>query len=278
MSMDIQVFTNQEFNKEIRAIEIDNEPWFVGKDVAEALGYSDTDKAVRTHVDLDDKQILNPADLAGLRNNANLQIDSPRGLTFINEAGLYSLVMSSKLPNAKAFKRWVIKEILPSIRKTGSYCRPLTYLEALEQLVVKEKERLALEESYQKEKERADENQEAANFQKQATSKNIKYRIGTAAKCLSFEDLGQNKLFSFLRDDLGVLFYNYDGMNEVKQEQIKLGRFQMKFNETYEYPVVYITVNGMRWVYNKLLEYDYKPLMSLEEWERRCQEIQDSEN
>ena len=107
MSTDIQIFTNQEFNKEIRAIEINNEPWFVGKDVAEALGYSDTDKALRTHVDIEDKQILNPADLAGLRNNANFQVNSPRGLMFINEAGLYSLTIRSSLPNAKKFAKWL---------------------------------------------------------------------------------------------------------------------------------------------------------------------------
>ena len=194
--------------------------------------------------------------------------------SFIPENMFYRLAMKARNETAERFQAKVADEILPSIRKTGMYKvvenPPLTYLEALKQLVAKE-------EAYQKEKERADVNQEAADFQKQATSKNIKYRIGTAAKCLNFEGLGQNKLFSFLRDDLGVLFYNYDGMNEVKQEQIKLGRFQMKFNENYEYPVVYITVNGMRWVYNKLLEYDYKPLMSFEEWERRCQKIQDNE-
>ena len=159
--------------------------------------------------------------------------------------------------------------------KYGSEKPPMDYLEALKQLVAKEEERRALESAYQREKERADENQEAADFQKQATSKDIQYRIGTAAKCLSFEGLGQNKLFSFLRDDLGVLFYNYDEFNEVKQEQIRLGRFHMKFDETYDYPVVYITVKGMRWVYNKLLEYGYKPLMSLAEWERKCREFQE---
>lgn len=171
---------------------------------------------------------------------------------------------------------WEVYEVLEDTYFNGG--RPQTRLEMYKEMVRLEEERLALEAAYKDEKKRADDNQEAADFQKQATSKDIRYRIGTAAKCLSFEGLGQNKLFSFLREELGVLFYNYDGMNEVKQEQIRLGRFYMKFNETYEYPVVYITVNGMRWVYNKLLEFDYKPLISLEEWERRCREIQEQED
>lgn len=170
---------------------------------------------------------------------------------------------------------WEVYEVLEDTYFNGG--RPQTRLEMYKEMVRLEEERLALESAYKSEKARADENQEAADFQKQATSKDIQYRIGTAAKCLSFEGLGQNKLFSFLREELGILFYNYDGMNEVKQEQIRLGRFHMKFNETYEYPVVYITVNGMRWLYNKLLEFDYKPLISLEEWERRCREIQEKE-
>ena len=99
---------------DIRAIEKDGEPWFVGKDVAEALGYSNASKAVMVHVDEEDKQ------------KVMLKADSQNGnvvtaTTLINESGLYSLVLSSKLPQAKVFKHWVTAEVLPSIRRHGAY-------------------------------------------------------------------------------------------------------------------------------------------------------------
>lgn len=96
MSTDIQIFTNQEFNKNIRVIEINNEPWFVGKDVAEALGYSYPDKALRTQVDNEDKLESEIATSGQIRN-----------MILINEAGLYSLTIRSSLPNAKKFAKWL---------------------------------------------------------------------------------------------------------------------------------------------------------------------------
>ena len=110
---DLTVFENVEFGS-IRAVEINGEPWFVGKDVAEALGYSDTKSALSDHVDSEDKSIIQK------RQNATLGIPN-RGLTIINESGLYSMVLSSKLPTAKKFKRWVTSEVIPSIRKHGGY-------------------------------------------------------------------------------------------------------------------------------------------------------------
>ena len=95
---------------EVRTVEIDGEPWFVGKDVATVLGYQNGSKALSDHVDEEDKL-----------NNESLSSLGQRGGWLINESGLYSLILSSKLPNAKAFKRWVTSEVLPTIRKTGSY-------------------------------------------------------------------------------------------------------------------------------------------------------------
>ena len=109
MSNEIQVFNNPDFGQ-VRIATIDGEPWLVGKDVAEILGYSDTFGALKKHVDADDKQ-----------NCQNDSFESPRGMTIINESGLYSLVLSSKLPGAKKFKRWVTADVLPSIRKHGIY-------------------------------------------------------------------------------------------------------------------------------------------------------------
>ena len=105
----VKVFENEQFGK-VRAINIDGESWFIGKDVAVALGYNDTDQALRRHVDKEDKLTRN-FDGSGQK----------RKMTTINESGLYSLVLSSKLPTAKAFKRWITSEVIPSIRKTGGY-------------------------------------------------------------------------------------------------------------------------------------------------------------
>ena len=106
----LQIFENAEFGK-IRTIVLDGEPWFVGKDVAAALGYTNSRKALADHVDEEDKNTVTIRD--GIQGNPNM--------TVINESGVYALVFGSKLPTAKAFKRWVTSEVLPSIRKTGGY-------------------------------------------------------------------------------------------------------------------------------------------------------------
>lgn len=134
----LQVFSNSEFGN-IRTITIDNEPWFVGKDVAEALGYQNGSKAVIDHVDREDKQFL----MASVSDSQNGNVVKT---AVINESGLYALIFGSKLESAKRFKRWVTREVLPAIRKHGYYTsgksaenqsagqgRPLTtddYLEA----------------------------------------------------------------------------------------------------------------------------------------------------
>lgn len=105
----LQLFHNPKFGQ-IRTLEIDGEPWFVGKDVAEALGYSDTNKAIAMHVDEEDK----------LNDKTALSLGQ-RGGWIINESGLYSLVLSSKLPAAREFKRWITREVVPAIRKNGGY-------------------------------------------------------------------------------------------------------------------------------------------------------------
>jgi RNA polymerase sigma factor (sigma-70 family) len=101
-------FTNNELGT-IRTVLIDNEPYFVGKDVAKALGYTNPQKAIKDHVDEEDRTV-----------NESFTVNGTQGL-LINESGLYSLILSSKLPNAKKFKRWVTSEVIPSIRKYGGY-------------------------------------------------------------------------------------------------------------------------------------------------------------
>ena len=110
---ELQIFNNAEFG-DLRVVMKDGEYWFVGKDVAEMLGYSNARDALNTHIDIEDKRIIQKSE------NATFEIPN-RGLILINESGLYSLILSSKLPKAKEFKRWVTSEVLPSIRKIGSY-------------------------------------------------------------------------------------------------------------------------------------------------------------
>lgn len=109
---ELRIFNNADFG-DVRTVEKDGNIWFVGKDVAEALGYARTADAVKAHIDADDKGVC--------------VLPTPGGrqeTTIINESGLYSLVLSSKLSKAKAFKRWITSEVIPSIRKTGSYNKP----------------------------------------------------------------------------------------------------------------------------------------------------------
>lgn len=128
----LQTFSNNEFGQ-IRTVFMDGEPWMVGKDVARALGYKEPTKAAREKVDAEDRGVS--------------KIDTPSGIqemTIINESGLYSLVLSSKLPGARKFRRWVTSEVLPSIRKTGGYNLPKDFPSALRALADTEEQRLAL--------------------------------------------------------------------------------------------------------------------------------------
>ena len=112
MENNLEIFTNPEFGN-IRIIEKNGEPWFIGKDVAEALGYEASRNAITKHVDDEDK-LTHQISASGQNRN----------MTVINESGLYSLILSSKLPTAKKFKRWVTSEVLPAIRKHGNYTAP----------------------------------------------------------------------------------------------------------------------------------------------------------
>ena len=136
---EITVFNNDEFGS-IRAWVVDDEPWFVGKDIATILGYAKPENAIANHVDDEDKtSTLIQGSGSNYKSKAIL----------VNESGLYSLILSSKLPNAKKFKRWVTGEVLPSIRKTGSYGKPMSQLEiaqySINLLIEQERKMKALE-------------------------------------------------------------------------------------------------------------------------------------
>ena len=136
---ELQVFNNDEFGS-IRTWVVDDEPWFVGKDIATILGYAKPENAIANHVDDEDKtSTLIQGSGSNYKSKAIL----------INESGLYSLILSSKLPSAKKFKRWVTGEVLPSIRKTGSYGKPMSQLEiaqySINLLIEQERKMKALE-------------------------------------------------------------------------------------------------------------------------------------
>lgn len=116
---ELQIFNSEEFG-DIRTVTIDSEPWFVGKDVATALGYANPKNAVPTHASEEDK-LSTQIEYAGQR----------REVTVINESGLYALIFGSKLESAKRFKHWVTSEVLPTIRKTGSYQKPMSPVEIM---------------------------------------------------------------------------------------------------------------------------------------------------
>lgn len=117
---ELQIFNHPDFG-EVRTVTINDEPWFVGKDVAQVLGYAKPENALATHVDADDSLKQGITDSLGRIQNT----------TLINESGLYSLILSSKLPGVKEFKRWVTSEVLPSIRKHGAYMTPETLQAAI---------------------------------------------------------------------------------------------------------------------------------------------------
>ena len=217
---DIQVFNNPEFG-EIRTVEINNEPWFVGKDVAQALGYKNPQEAIRTHVDGDDKgvsEILTP----GGRQN----------LPVINESGVYSLVLSSKLPTAKKFKRWVTSEVLPSIRKHGAYMTPETLekmvltpdfgIRLLTELKAEQDKRKALEATVEEQKPHV-------LFSNAVSASKTTILIGALAKLLKQNgiNIGQNRLFEWLRQN-GFLIKHGDNRNMPTQRAMEMGLFEVK--------------------------------------------------
>ena len=159
--LEVKVFESSDFGR-IRATEIDGKPWLAARDVADALGYKNTKEAIADHVDDEDKQILQRSQFATLENHipkSALPVDfvtgeiPNRGLTFINESGIYSLILSSKLPQAKRFKRWVTSEVLPAIHHTGGYIageKEMTDEELLSRAVIMAQQKLALREQENK--------------------------------------------------------------------------------------------------------------------------------
>lgn len=212
----VQVFKNEEF--EVRTVEVDGEPWFVGKDVAAILGYADPNKAIATHVDAEDK--LNDKTASSL---------GQRGGWLINESGLYSLVLGSKLPSAKRFKRWITSEVLPAIRQNGVYMTDdkaydITHNpDSLADLLLQAGEQLKQKEII------IQEMKPKALFADAVTTSHTSILVGDLAKIIKQNgyEIGQKRLFEWLRQN-GYLIKSGSSKNMPTQKSMDLHLFEVK--------------------------------------------------
>ena len=219
---DLKIFENPAFGQ-VRVLELEGEPWFVGKDVAQALGYSNTRDALDRHVDDEDKNtVVNPD---GNRGNPNMII--------INESGLYSLVLSSKLPTAKAFKRWITSEVIPSIRKHGAYIMPDT----LEQMIADPDTAIRLLTTLKEERQErvrleaeAKANRPKVLFADAVATAHTSILIGELAKLLKQNgvDMGQNRLFDWMRKHGYLIARKGTDYNMPTQKSMELGLMEIK--------------------------------------------------
>lgn len=231
---ELTIFENPEFGR-IRAVNKDGEPWLVAKDVCEALGYKNSKDAIATHVDSDDKTIFQRSDFATLENHIPksalplefVPADIPnRGLSFINESGMYSLVFSSKLPKAKEFKHWVTSEVLPSIRKTGGY---IAGQENLSDAELMAKALLVAQRTIDERNKQIEVMKPKALFVDAVSASETSILIGDLAKLLKQNgvDIGQNRLFRWLRDEK-YLIKSGESRNMPTQRAMDLGLFEIK--------------------------------------------------
>ena len=221
---ELQIFNFK--GNEVRTLTIDGEPYFVGKEVAEILGYSNTRDALLNHVDNDDKRIIQRS------QNTTLEIPN-RGLTVINESGVYSLVFGSKLEKAKEFKRWVTNEVLPSIRKRGMYATPQTAEKILEDPDFLIKALQDLKQEREKRKALETENktmQPKALFADAVATSKTSILIGDLAKILKQNgvNIGQKRLFEWLRNHGYLVKRNGADRNMPTQKSMDMGLFEIK--------------------------------------------------
>lgn len=232
---DLQIFNNEEFGT-IRSTMINGEPWFVGKDVAKLLGYANSNDALAKHVDEEDRGVAKCDTLGGIQE-----------LNVINESGLYSLILRSSRPEAKRIQRWVTSEVLPTLRKTGSYSlqAPKTYAEALRALADEAEKAEALQ------KQNLLMQPKAEFFDAVAGSKTA-ISLGEVAKVLDM-GIGRNKLFEILRQK-HILMRN----NQPYQQYVDMGYFRV-IEQKYEvHGEVRISIKTL--VYQKGIDWIRKQL------------------
>ena len=252
---EMMIFNNPEFGS-VRTVCIDGEPWLVGKDIAIILGYSNPQKAIRDHVDEEDKGV-NETFTPGGRQN----------LLVINESGFYSLVLSSKLPTAKKFKRWVTSEVLPTIRKTGGYVANEdvfveTYLPFADE-PIKQLFRIQCRVINQL-NERIRKDEPKVKFADHVSDSTNLIDVNKMAKLCADHGIriGRNRLFAWMRAR-GILM----GGNIPYQEYIENGYFRVKESvyetngQTRTYQQTFVTGKGQQYILSRLMK-EYGGVMS----------------
>lgn len=250
----LQVFKNNEFS--IKSLVIDNEPWFVGKDVAEILGYTNPSKALLDHVDEEDKL-----------NNETLSSLGQRGGWLINESGLYSLILSSKLPNTKKFKRWVTSEVLPAIRKTGVYQLPeISYPQSLRLLAdeIEKNKKLELENNIQA--QQINEMKPKADYCDKILSSKSLMTITQIAKDYGMSGKAMNQILhdlniQYKQSGQWLLYSRYQSKGYTSSETIDIkqndGKVLVRLSTKW-------TQKGRLYLYERLKKEGYLPLIEQE--------------
>lgn len=243
---EVQLFNFE--NHEVRSLLINSEPWFVGKDVADVLGYKNQNDALNKHVDGEDKDTIAIRDSIGRNRNTPI----------INESGLYSLVLSSKLPSAKKFKRWVTSEVLPVLRKTGQYqVKELSGSELMAKALIEAQSVLAAKDK------QIEEMKPKVVFADAVATSHTSILVGELAKILKQNgiDMGQKRLFAWLREKGYLIKRQGTDYNMPTQKAMELGLFEIKegsyvngsgVNITTKTPK--ITGKGQQYFINKFLQ------------------------
>ena len=244
---EVQLFNFE--SHEVRSLLINSEPWFVGRDVAEVLGYKKPENAIANHVDDDDKTTTL---IQGIGSNYKSKT------MIINESGLYSLVLSSKLPSAKKFKRWVTSEVLPALRKTGQYqVKELSGQELMAKALIEAQSVLAAKDKV------IEEMKPKVVFADAVATSHTSILVGELAKILKQNgiEMGQKRLFAWLREKGYLIKRQGTDYNMPTQKAMELGLFEIKegsyvngsgVNITTKTPK--ITGKGQQYFINKFLQ------------------------
>ena len=244
---EVQLFNFE--NHEVRSLLVNSEPWFVGRDVAEVLGYKKPENAITNHVDDDDKTTTL---IQGIGSNYKSKT------MIINESGLYCLVLSSKLPSAKKFKRWVTSEVLPALRKTGQYqVKELSGSELMARALIEAQNVLAAKDKV------IEEMKPKVVFADAVATSHTSILVGELAKILKQNgiDMGQKRLFAWLREKGYLIKRQGTDYNMPTQKAMELGLFEIKegsyvngsgVNITTKTPK--ITGKGQQYFINKFLQ------------------------
>ncbi|ACI61785.1 TPA: phage repressor protein/antirepressor Ant [Streptococcus pyogenes] len=241
--------------QEVRTVTIDNEPYFVGKDVADILGYSNSRDALSKHVDTEDKLTSQIATAGQMRNQ-----------TIINESGLYSLILSSKLPQAKEFKRWVTSEVLPAIRKQGAYVTDYKAVDLLTNPNALGNFLQGLTEQVKHLETKIEKDKPKVLFADAVSASKSSCLIGELAKILKQNgiNIGQNKLFQWLRANGYLISRRGESWNQPTQKSMQLGLFELKktaINHSDGHTTTNVTPKvtgkGQQYFINKFLNQEY---------------------